>query len=388
MAQFGPMAAPAIAPVIGGILTQFLGWRWLFWFLAILAVVYSIPLAVSFPETGRNVVGNGSIPPPAWNMSLLNYLKSRRIEHDDALSRTVSRQEKKAARAELASRRKLRWPNPLKTVHIILEKDVGMILLYNALIYTAFYDVTASLPSQFQEIYGFNELQIGLVDVLTDFGYNCSFLVRLSFIPFGVGCSIASLAFGKLMDMNYKRVAQNAGFKIDIKRGDDMRNFPLEKARIQVFIGPLYVGIAAVLCWGWVLERNAPLAAPLVLSFIMGLCLTGSFNVMGTMLVDLYPMSPATATAANNLVRCLMGAAGTAVIIQMIQGMGRGWCFTFIAAVAFFTSPLLWAELKWGPKWREERRVRQENQEQAKKARKEQLEATDNGDAIAEKHEQ
>ena len=381
------MAAPAIAPVIGGILTQFLGWRWLFWFLTILAVVYSIPLAISFPETGRNVVGNGSIPPPIWNMSLLNYLKSRRIEHDDALSRTVSRQENKAAQAELASRRKLRWPNPLKTVHIILEKDVGMILLYNALIYTAFYDVTASLPSQFQEIYGFNELQIGLVGVLQDFGYNCLFLVRLSFIPFGVGCSIASLGFGKLMDMNYKRVAKNAGFKIDIKRGDDMRNFPLEKARIQVFIGPLYIGIAAVLCWGWVLERNAPLAAPLVLSFIMGFCLTGSFNVMSTMLVDLYPMSPATATAANNLVRCLMGAAGTAVIIQMIQGMGRGWCFTFIAAVAFLTSPLLWAELKWGPKWREERRVRQENQEQAKRARKAHLEGADNGDTITEKHE-
>lgn len=155
------MAAPALAPVIGGILTQFLGWRWLFWFLTILAVVYLIPLLITFPETGRNVVGNGSIPPPGWNMSLLNYLKARKIEHNDALNRTVSRQEMKAAQAELARKRKLRWPNPLKTVYIILEKDVGLLLLYNSLVYTAFYDVTASLPSQFAEIYGFNELQIG-----------------------------------------------------------------------------------------------------------------------------------------------------------------------------------------------------------------------------------
>ena len=171
------------------------------------------------------------------------------------------------------------------------------------------------------------------------------------------------------MDINYRRVAKQAGFKIDIKRGDDMRHFPLEKARIQVFIVPLYVGIAAISCWGWVLERNAPLAAPCVLSFFIGLCLTGSFNVMSTMLVDLYPLSPATATAANNLVRCLMGAAGTAVINQMIQGMGRGWCFTFIAAVIFFTSPLLWAESKWGPKWREERRMRIESHEQEQNSR-------------------
>ena len=157
------MAAPALAPVIGGILTQFLGWRWLFWFLTILAVVYSIPLLIIFPETGRNVVGNGSIPPQGWNMSLLNYLKTRKIEHNDALNRTVSRQEMKQAQAELARKRKLRWPNPLKTIHIILEKDVGLLLLYNSLVYTAFYDVTASLPSQFAEIYGFNELQIGYV---------------------------------------------------------------------------------------------------------------------------------------------------------------------------------------------------------------------------------
>lgn len=171
------------------------------------------------------------------------------------------------------------------------------------------------------------------------------------------------------MDVNYKRVARQAGFRIDIKRGDDMRHFPLEKARLQVFIIPLYLSIAGILCWGWVLEQNAPLAAPLVLSFIISLCITGSFNVMSTMLVDLYPMSPATATAANNLVRCCMGAAGTAVISQMIDAMGRGWCFTFITAVVFFTSPLLWAELKWGPKWREERRVRVQKHQEKKDAK-------------------
>ena len=148
-----------------------------------------------------------------------------------------------------------------------------------------------------------------------------------------------------------------------------MRNFPIEKARIQVILPLLDIGIATVLCYGWVLERNAHLAAPLILHFIIGLTLTGSFNVMSTMMIDLYPLSPSTATSANNLVKCLMGAAGTAVIIQMIDGMGRGWCFTFIAAVIFFTSPLLWVLLKWGPKWREERRVGMEKHKEQKTAK-------------------
>lgn len=167
IAQFGPMVAPALAPVIGGILTQFLGWKWIFWFLTILAGVYLIPLLLNFPETGRNVVGNGSIPPQGWNMPLLNYIRIRKLDHNGALNRTVSREAIKKAQAELARKRELRWPNPLKAVHIILEKDVGLLLLYNSLVYTAFYDVTASLPSQFAEIYGFNELQIGFAFLLS-----------------------------------------------------------------------------------------------------------------------------------------------------------------------------------------------------------------------------
>ncbi|KAL9113817.1 MAG: hypothetical protein Q9187_007561 [Circinaria calcarea] len=274
-------------------------------------------------------------------MSLLNYLETRKISHSDTLSRTVSAQEKRAAQVQLAKQRKLRWPNPLKIIHIILEKDVGMLLLYNSLVYTAFYDVTATIPSLFAEINGFNNLHIGL-----------------AFIPFGVGCAVASILCEKLMDYNYKRIAKAANITIDRKRGEDMKDFPIEKARIQVIWPLLCTGIATILCYGWVLEKEAHLAAPLVLQLIMGVCLTGAFNIMSTMLIDLYPLTPATATAANNLLRCLMGAAGTAVIIQMINGMGRGWCFTFIAAVIFLTSPLLCVELKWGHGWREEQRLR------------------------------
>ena len=342
-ATSGPMIGPAVGPIIGGILAQFLGWRAIFWFLAIMAGVYMVPFLISFPETGRNVVWNGSVPPQGWNMSLLNYLETRKSKNNRDLSTVTT---------EFISPRKLRWPNPLRTVYIILEKDVGLLLFYNSIVYTAFYDVTASLPSLFGEIYGFNDLQIGL-----------------SYIPFGVGCAIAAVVAGRLMDYNYKRVAKNEGITIDRKRGDDLRNFPLERARIQILYPPLFVGIAALLCYGWVLEKDTHLAAPLILQFIIGVCLTGAFQVMSTMLIDLYPMSPSTATAANNLVRCLMGAAGTAVIVQMIDAMGRGWCFTFIAAVVFFTSPSLWILVKWGPKWREERRLRAERHKDEKAAK-------------------
>ena len=161
------------------------------------------------------------------------------------------------------------------------------------------------------------------------------------------------------MDLNYKRVAKGANFTINHHKSDDLRDFPLEKARIQVIWPLLYLGASALLCYGWALEKNGPFAAPMILTFIIGVCLTGVFDVISTILVDMYPKCPSTATAANNLCRCLMGAGGTAVINQMIGAMGRGWCFTFVAAVVVASSPLLVVVLRCGPRWREERRLRE-----------------------------
>jgi multidrug resistance protein len=342
MVGAGTMLGPALGPVIGGVLTQFLGWRSVFWFLVIIAGLFLVPYTLTVPETGRNVVGNGSVPPQGWNMTIFEWLRLRKEERaENGLSRTATAEGRRLAQAELARGRKLRWPNPLKTVHIVMEKDMAVVLFYNALIYTAFYNIMASLPKLFQEIYSFNDLQIGLC-----------------YIPFGGGCAIASFINGRILDRNYKRVAKQIGFSIDRKHGDDLRHFPIERARLEIIWPILGFGLGCVLCYGWVLEQNANLAAPLVLLFFIGLCVNGAFNILSVLIVDLYPQSPSTATAANNLVRCFLGAGGTGIINIMVDAMGRGWCFTFIALVCIVTMPMLWVELKWGPRWREERRLR------------------------------
>lgn len=351
----GITMGPALAPVIGGLLAQFLGWRSIFWFLTIFTGCFLVPFALTVPETARKVVGNGSIPPQGWNLTVLEWYRLRKEERSHSeLTRSTTAESRRAAQAELAKGRQLRWPNPLKTIRIVMEKDMAVILFYNALIYTAFYDVTASVPSIFQEIYGFNDLQVGLC-----------------YLPFGLGCGIASFTNGRMLDRNYKKIARQIGFAIDRKRGDDLRHFPIERARLELIWPLLVSGLACYVSYGWALDRNAPLAVSLVLLFLIGLLVNGSFNIISTLIVDLNPHSPSTATAANNLCRCMMGAGGTAVLDLMLRNMGRGWCFTFVALVCAAASPLLLVSLKWGPKWREERLVKLDKLVEEKKAQEE-----------------
>jgi MFS family permease len=330
---------PAISPVLGGILSQYLGWRAIFWFCLIFTAVWMIPYVLFVPETCRKVVGNGSVPPQRWNRTVLEYVRLRR--HPPVVKETVPV-------------RKLRFPNPLKALGVVFEKDLGIILFYNTMIYLCFILVTATLSTQLKAIYGLNDLQIGLC-----------------YLPYGVGCCVAAIMQGYILDWNYRRIAKQIGFTINLRRGDDLSKYPIEKARLQPMIPMTALGVVALIIYGWVLNAETSLAGPLVLLFVIGLCVTGSFSILSTLVVDLYPEAPATAVAANNLFRCLFGAGGTAVIETVLRAMGRGWTFTFLALVVVVFSPIMYVSVRWGPKWREERRVKKLRRIEKKEAKRE-----------------
>ncbi|EFY91654.1 hypothetical protein MAC_02244 [Metarhizium acridum CQMa 102] len=293
--------------------------------------VYLVVFAIAVPETARQVVGNGSIPPTAWwSRSLLNEFARRRAARAGGGAAPPKRQ----------PRRSFRFPNPLKALLIIGEKDCAVILLYNAIIYASWYTVTANLSNLLSELYHVDTLQIGLC-----------------YIPFGVGAALSIIANGHIQDWNYARVARANGFLVDKQRGDDLSKFPIEKARINIVWPLVYVGAAATMGFGWAAEKQAHMAAMLTLTFVMALSLTACYNSMNLLLVDLYPNSPSTASAANNLTRCLMAAGGSAVIEPMIRAMGTGWAYTLVGLVMIVLSPMLLAVTRYGPKWREERRA-------------------------------
>ncbi|KAF8539486.1 major facilitator superfamily domain-containing protein [Trichophaea hybrida] len=318
--NIGTLLGPAIGPVIGGALANQLGWWWIFYFLIILSSMYIVPLLLVFPETGRRVVGNGSTPPSSRiNKSFLPLLSP-------------------PGTGTPLPRPPLEFPNPLACIRLLFEKDMAIVLFANGILCTACYTVIASLPSLFLEIYGLNSLKIGLC-----------------YLPFGAGCAVASVGAGKIIDRDYRVVAKQNGITINKRKGEDMARFPIEDARLRSVFWMLAVYAATFAAYGWVLYVETSIAVPLVLQFICGVFAIGVFTIFSTLVVDLYPMKPSSAAACNNLVRCLMGAGGTAAIDSMISTMGRGWCFTFVGAMCAAMAPLLWVERRWGMRWRWER---------------------------------
>lgn len=153
----GVMVAPALAPVIGGLLSRFLGWRSVFWFLTIVSGGYLLVYLVTMPETARAIVGNGRQPPKEWwRMSLFQYVAGRRLARM-TLGEVNRGQSEQGPRSS-----KLKFPNPLASVAILLEKDALIIISFVGLVMFGNVALLTSTPNLFPRLYDFNEHQVGL----------------------------------------------------------------------------------------------------------------------------------------------------------------------------------------------------------------------------------
>lgn len=355
--QMGATVGPAFGPIIGGLLNMFQGWRSIFWFLTAFSGSVFLILLIALPETCRKIVGNGSIPPPRYCMSVLTYLHLRK-----------QRKAGIAPQRESASGFKPR-PNPLKSVYIITQKESSVIIFYAGTLFAGIYMVLSSMPSQFAEKYHFNTLQIGLC-----------------YIPTGLGSLTASFVVGKLINWNFRRHAKASSMEITKSKQQDLTNFPIEAARLQVVFPLVYVAAATVVSYGWIMESRTHLAGPVIFLYISTFCMTGSFTGLNTLVVDLNRESPGTATAAMNLVRCWMGAGGVAFVNPLLNAIGLGWTSVLVAGVWVLISPVLLLIIKYGPQWREQARLKMIEKEKKRETAKQAASGNEEGGGNVEPH--
>lgn len=103
---------------------------------------------------------------------------------------------------------------------------------------------------------------------------------------------------------------------------------------------------------GWCLQAKAPLAATLVLQFLVGLG-TGTIGTATVYGQDILPGKGGAVSASLNLVRCAFAAIGTATVIRMYNNLGAGWSFVLLGGLIIVFTPLSFVVIKHGAQWRE-----------------------------------
>jgi MFS family permease len=203
------------APVAGGLLSNHLGWHSIFWFLASAAAILLIPMVLFFPETSRNVVNDGSTPPPWWNRSIKQML---------CQNRHWKTPEQQTTNSNSKSPQGPRLTNPLPTLRVILtDPESLMILLIIGQSYCGIYSLMTSIPSLMKNTYDYNSEQIGYL-----------------YLAWSAGTIISAFTTGAYLDWQYRLQAR----KMNLDPSTDLTeipDFPIEELRLKLAIPILLV---------------------------------------------------------------------------------------------------------------------------------------------------
>lgn len=143
------MLGQSVGPVIGGILTQFLGFRSIFYFLMIFGALVMITVILVFPETLRSIAEDGSV-----KLSGIRFRPIISAFVDERSSQTVVDPKTRT--------RKLTWDAILSPLKSLLEKDIFVTLFFGSVVYAVWSMMTASTTNLFKSTYGLSNLQLGL----------------------------------------------------------------------------------------------------------------------------------------------------------------------------------------------------------------------------------
>ncbi|KAI3391392.1 hypothetical protein diail_7447 [Diaporthe ilicicola] len=334
----------AVGPVLGGVLTMYLGFHSVFIFLLILSSLTLASLVLFLPETMRSIAGNGSYRLGGIYRPLIESFGVKSKYHTEPSPSQAPR-----PKVNLET-----FTSPLK---LLIQKDILTNLVFGGVVYAIWSMVTSSTTGLFQESFHLDETMIGL-----------------AYLPNGIGTIVGSAIVAKLMTRDFR--ATEDAYKSDNNLPDDYTiptkaipaGFPIEHARLRHLWWIVGLFVASITGYGFSMSvpesvsgRPGYIALPLALQFIIAATSNAVFAANQTLVSDLCPGKGASATAMNNLVRCTLGAVGVAVIDPIIEELGSGYAFLTLAFIMVCCTPL--AVLTWvfGQRWRGERTATAKN---------------------------
>ncbi|THH19557.1 hypothetical protein EW146_g1639 [Bondarzewia mesenterica] len=324
MFNLGPMLAPNIGPTIGGALSQHLGWRSIFWFLAIFAFatfifVFLYESYIFIPLQRRMIMFSQLSP-----RNPTSFGRGRRIQPFDK-TKSLKRP----------------FRNPLL---LFAHPDVCISLLFTGVVYAVNYSITATISSSFASVYPFlSETAIGLCFLTTGAGMIIGSTLTGKFLDWEYGNIRCQIETSHLSNMDLERTDGGAAATVD---------FPIEKARLRTM--PIHLGVFVVctIAWGWCLQAKVSIAGPLVLQVALGCTSISILNTTMTLMLDLLPSQSSSVTACTNLVRCSLAAVLVSVVDMATSALGYGWTYVVLGGICAAMLPLILLEMKIGPAYR------------------------------------
>lgn len=142
------MLGQGVGPVFGGILSQYLGFRSIFWFLVIVSALSLLSILVFLPETLRPIAGNGTVPLHGLHKPWIHHITGHKEVQPDAVP--------------CGKKKEVTLKTVFEPLTFLGEKDVFITLFFGAIVYTVWSMVTSSTSSLFESTYGLNTLEVGL----------------------------------------------------------------------------------------------------------------------------------------------------------------------------------------------------------------------------------
>jgi MFS family permease len=319
--QAGILVPLALGPILGGLFSGTLGWRSIFWFLTIYGGAFLVVLILFLPETLRSLVGNGSRPVNGLQKTLWICICGFKRQNGSAAVQQLSVSESPFKKEKL---------DLLGPVRILFGVNVVLVIAFLSIYYTVWMMTVAAMSTFFARTYELTEIEIGL-----------------TFIANGIGCIMGTLLTGKLLNVDYRRIKK--------QYTGSLESFPLERARLRTIWLWAVVQCASSLVFGWTLDQRVHISVPIIGTFFLGWAATSIQGVITTYLVDVFSNRGASATAALNLARCLLGAGGTAAVLPLSNVIGVGWTFTLLTGIMAISTSLIAVQMSFGPGWRRKR---------------------------------
>ncbi|KAK5136535.1 hypothetical protein LTR08_002879 [Meristemomyces frigidus] len=287
MAAFSaaPFIGPALGPLIGGFLSDALGWRWLYWIQLILAGFCYCLITFTVPETY------------AVKILATRAKKLRKELDDDKYVTELDLDER-----PLSERLRVFLVRPFQL--LFQEPIVLCLSIYMSVLYSLLYMFFVAFPIVYQGGKGYTAGITGLM-----------------FIPLAIGV-LMSAACAPFINKHYLALsAKHNG------------NPPAEARLIPMMVSCWFIP-AGLFIFAWTSYPRLSWAGPALGGWPVGFGFIFLYNSANNYIVDSYQHQAASALAAKTFLRSLCGAGVVLFTAQMYHTLGYQWASSLLAFIS------------------------------------------------------